>query len=75
MENRPKRCGPTRLAYIWALNGQYKIPLPLNDQGQPIGLDSGTFVRWLGTFCENGLLCPLTPMGWLSVPEKFEQDC
>ena len=59
MENRLKRRGPTRLADIWALDGEYKIPLPLNDQGQLIGLDGGTFVRWLGTFCENSLLCLL----------------
>ena len=59
MENRLKRHGPTRLANIWALDGEYKIPSPLNDQGQLIGLDGGTFVRWLGTFCENSLLCLL----------------
>ena len=75
MENRLKRRGPTRLADIWALDGEYKIPLPLNDQGQLIGLDGGTFIRWLGTFCKNGLLFMLTPAGWPRVLEKFKQDC
>ena len=48
--------GKTRLADVWALNGEYKIPLPLNDQGQSIGEGGGTFDRWLGSFCENDLL-------------------
>ncbi|KAK9988259.1 hypothetical protein SO802_028498 [Lithocarpus litseifolius] len=74
-ENRPKRRGPTKLANTWALNGEYKITLPLTDQGQPIGVDSGTFVRWLGSFCKNGLLCSLMPAGWPSVLEHFKQDC
>lgn len=39
------------------------------------GMDGGTFIRWLGTFCGNGLLCSLTPAGWPTVPEKFKQDC
>nr|POF03249.1 hypothetical protein CFP56_55586 [Quercus suber] len=43
-ENAPKRHGPTRLANIWALDGSWKIQLPLNDEGQPIGPDDKTFV-------------------------------
>jgi len=74
-ENRPGKRGKTRLADIWAMNGEYKIQLPLNDEGQPIGNDGELFVRWLGSFCENGLLCPLTPAGWPSVPQKFKNDC
>ena len=73
MENRLKRRGPTRLADIWALDGEYKIPLPLNDQGQPNGLDGGTFIRWLGTFCKNGLLFTLTPAGWPRVLENLNR--
>ncbi|KAK9987861.1 hypothetical protein SO802_028100 [Lithocarpus litseifolius] len=75
VENRHKRRGPTKLADIWALNGSWKIPLPLNDQGQPIGLDGKTFIQWLGTFCYNGLLCPLVLVGWPKVPENYKQDC
>ena len=73
-ENAPKRRGPTRLADIWALNGSWKIPLSLNDEGQPIGEDSKTYVRWLGSFCNNPLLCPLMPAGWPSIPKKFKED-
>ncbi|XP_050264239.1 uncharacterized protein LOC126708490 [Quercus robur] len=74
-ENRPGKRGKTRLADIWAMTGEYKIQLSLNDEGQPIGDDGELFVRWLGSFCENGLLCPLTPAGWPSVPQKFKKDC
>ncbi|KAL0016600.1 hypothetical protein SO802_003669 [Lithocarpus litseifolius] len=74
-ENRLKRRGPTKQAEIWALDGSWKIRLPLNDQGQPIGPDSKTFVRWLGTFFRNGLLCPLVPAAWPKVEEKFKLDC
>ena len=75
VENAPRRRGPTRLANIWALDGSWKISLLLNDQGQLIGSDGKTFIRWLGTFCYNGLLCPLVPTGWPKVPEKYKQDC
>ena len=44
-ENSPKRHGPTRLADIWALDGTWKIPLPLNDEGEPIGEDGKTYVQ------------------------------
>ena len=74
-ENAPKRRGPIRLADIWALDGSWKIPLPLNDEGQPIGEDGKTYVRWLGSFCYNSLLCPFMPAGWPSVPKKFKEDC
>ncbi|KAK9991885.1 hypothetical protein SO802_026870 [Lithocarpus litseifolius] len=74
-ENRHKSRGKTKLSDIWAMTGEYKIQLPLNDEGQPIGKDGSLFVRWLGTFCENGMLCPLTPAGWPSVAAKFKQDC
>ena len=60
---------------LWALDGSWKISLLLNDQGQLIGSDGKTFIRWLGTFCYNGLLCPLVPTGWPKVPEKYKQDC
>ena len=60
-ENRPGRCGKIRLVDIWAMIGKYKIEFSLNDQGQPIREDGSLFIRWLGLFCENGLLCPLTP--------------
>ncbi|KAK9993552.1 hypothetical protein SO802_023255 [Lithocarpus litseifolius] len=60
-ENRRARRGKTKLANIWAMTGEYKIQLPLNDEGQPIGKDGSLFVWWLGTFCENGLLCRLMP--------------
>ena len=75
MENASKRRGPTRLANIWALDGSWKIPLPLNDEGQLIGEDSKTYVQWLGSFCYNSLLCSLMPAGWPRVPEKFKEDC
>ncbi|KAL0011654.1 hypothetical protein SO802_006762 [Lithocarpus litseifolius] len=65
-ENRRARRGKIKLADIWAMTGEYKIQLPLNDEGQPIGKDGSLFVRWLGTFCENGMLYPLTPAGWPS---------
>ena len=55
--------------------GEYKIQLPLNDEGQPIGQDESLFIRWLGSFCENDLLCPLTLAGWPSIPDNFKQDC
>ena len=74
-KNAPKRYGPTRLADIWALDGSWKIPLSLNDEGQPIGEDCKTYVWWLGSFCYNSLLCLLMPVGWPSVPEKFKEDC
>nr|POE98451.1 putative inactive leucine-rich repeat receptor-like protein kinase [Quercus suber] len=74
-ENRLKRRGPTKLAEIWALDGSWKIRLTLNGQGQPIGPDGKTFVRWLGTFLHNGLLCPLVPAGWPNVREKVKEDC
>ncbi|KAL0009305.1 hypothetical protein SO802_010807 [Lithocarpus litseifolius] len=73
--NRLKRRGPTNLGEIWALDGSWKIPLPLDEQGQPIGPDGKTFVRWLGTFMRNGLLCPLVPVAWPNVEEKFKLDC
>ena len=73
--NRPGRCGKTRLADIWAMTGEYKIEFLLNDQGQPIGEDGSLFIRWLGLFCENDLLCPLTPTRWPSVPQNFKKDC
>ena len=72
---RPGRRGKTRLADIWAMTGEYKIQLSLNDEGQPIGNDGSLFIRWLGSFCENGLLCPLTPAGWPSVLQNFKKDC
>nr|XP_023905050.1 uncharacterized protein LOC112016800 [Quercus suber] len=71
----PGRRGKTRLADIWAMTGEYKIELPLNAEGQPIGQDGSLFVRWLGSFCENGLLCPLTPAHWPSVPKKVKEEC
>ncbi|KAK9984424.1 hypothetical protein SO802_033949 [Lithocarpus litseifolius] len=73
--NRLKRRGPTNLAEIWALDGSWKIPLPLNEKGQPIGPDGKTFVRWLGTFFRNGLLCPIVPVAWPNVEEKVKLDC
>ncbi|KAK9995744.1 hypothetical protein SO802_020430 [Lithocarpus litseifolius] len=73
--NRLQRRGPSNLGAIWALDGSWKIPLPLNEQGQPIGPDGKTFVRWLGTFMRNGLLCPLVPVAWPNVEEKFKLDC
>lgn len=30
---------------------------------------------WLGTFCYNGLLCPLVPIGWPKVPKNYKKDC
>ncbi|XP_030936431.1 uncharacterized protein LOC115961623 [Quercus lobata] len=60
---------------LLALDGSWKILLPLNDQGQPIDDDGKIFVPWLGTFCHNGLLCPLVPAGWPKVDEKFKDDC
>nr|POE58753.1 hypothetical protein CFP56_47581 [Quercus suber] len=72
--NRPGRRGKTRLADIWAMIGEYKIELPLNAGGQPIGEDGSLFVWWLGSFCENGLLCPLTPAHWPSVPKKVKEE-
>nr|POF03250.1 hypothetical protein CFP56_55587 [Quercus suber] len=42
-ENAPKSRGPTRLADIWALDGSWKIPFLLNDEGQPIGPNDKTF--------------------------------
>ena len=74
-ENAPKRRDPTRLADIWPLDGSWKIPLPLNDEGQLIGEDGKTYIQWLGSFCYNSLLCLLMPAGWPSVPENFKQDC
>ncbi|XP_050264207.1 uncharacterized protein LOC126708456 [Quercus robur] len=74
-ENRPGKRGKTRLADIWAMIGEYKIQLPLNDEGQPIDDDGSLFVWWLGSFCKNGLLCSLSPVGWPSVPQKFKNDC
>ncbi|KAL0008601.1 hypothetical protein SO802_010103 [Lithocarpus litseifolius] len=38
-ENRRARRGKTKLADIWAMTCEYKIQLPLNDEGQPIGKD------------------------------------
>ena len=67
--------GKTRLANIWAMTGEYKIQLSLNDEGHSIGVDRSLFIQWLGSFCENGLLCLLTPTGWPSVPQNFKQDC
>ena len=49
------------------MTGEYKIQLSLNDEGQPIGRVGSLFVRCLGSFCKNGLLCPLTLVGWPSV--------
>ena len=60
---------------LWALDGSWKISLLLNDQGQLIGPDSKIFTRWLGTFCYNGLLCPLVPTRWPKVLDKYKQDC
>ncbi|KAL4610256.1 hypothetical protein ACB092_08G038200 [Castanea dentata] len=75
-ENRHARRGRTKLADIWAMTGDdYKIPLPLNAEGQPIDRAGSLFKRWLGLFCENGLLCPLTPAGWPSVAEKYKRAC
>ncbi|KAL4633406.1 hypothetical protein ACB092_04G120600 [Castanea dentata] len=75
-ENRRARRGRTKLADIWEMTGDdYKIPLPLNAEGQPIDRAGSLFKRWLGSFCENGLLCPLTPAGWPSVAEKYKRDC
>ncbi|KAL4596520.1 hypothetical protein ACB092_12G169100 [Castanea dentata] len=75
-ENTPARCSKTKLADIWAMTGDdYKIPLPLNAEGQPIDRAGSLFKRWLGSFCENGLLCPLTPARWPSVAEKHKRDC
>ena len=54
--------------------GEYKIELPLNDQGQPIREDGSLFVQWLDSFCENGLLCPLMPTGWPCIPQNFKKD-
>nr|POE95710.1 hypothetical protein CFP56_40722 [Quercus suber] len=71
----PGRRGKTRLADIWAMTSEYKIDLPLNAGGQPIGEDGSLFVRWLGSFCENGLLCPLTPAHWPSVSKKVKEEC
>nr|POE59733.1 hypothetical protein CFP56_38352 [Quercus suber] len=73
--NRPGRCGKTQLADIWAMTGEYKINLPLNAEGQPIEEDGSLFVWFLGSFCENGMLCPLTPAEWPKVPKKVKEDC
>nr|POE89145.1 hypothetical protein CFP56_74746 [Quercus suber] len=73
--NRPGIRGKTRLADIWAMTGEYKINLPLNAEGQPIEEDGSLFVRFLGSFCENGMLCPLTPAEWPKVPKKVKEDC
>ncbi|XP_065639099.1 uncharacterized protein LOC136071569 [Quercus suber] len=56
------------------MTGEYKIDLPLNAEGQPIGEDGSLFIRWLGSFCENGMLFPLTFVDWPSIPQKFKQD-
>nr|POF08237.1 hypothetical protein CFP56_74405 [Quercus suber] len=66
--NRLGRRGKTRLVDIWAMTGEYKIQLLLNDEGQLIGEDRSLFIRWLGSFCENGLFCPLMSVDWPSVP-------
>nr|POE84282.1 hypothetical protein CFP56_71292 [Quercus suber] len=73
--NRPGRRGKTRLADIWAMTGEYKIELLLNAEGQPIEDDGSLFVRFLGSFCENGMLCPLTPADWPKVPKKVKEEC
>lgn len=59
LENRRNTCGKTKLKDIWELNGDEKIQLELNSEGQPIGDIGETFNRWLGTFCNNPFLCLL----------------
>lgn len=47
-----------------------RIPVSLNDLGQPIGNEAATLSSFLGTLARDGTLAPLTYANWKRFPEK-----
>jgi len=47
-----------------------RIPVSLNASGLPIGKEAATLSSFLGTLARDGILAPLSHLGWKSVPEK-----
>lgn len=67
-----KRCGrgPTLCLKVWTMPEGVRIPVSLNDLGQPIGNEAATLSSFLGTLARDGTLAPLTYANWKRFPEK-----
>ncbi|RLM64397.1 uncharacterized protein C2845_PM16G19560 [Panicum miliaceum] len=47
-----------------------RIPVSLNASGLPIGKEAATLSSFLGTLARDGILAPLSHLGWKNVPER-----
>ena len=73
--SRSGRHGKTKLADIWAMTGEYKIQLPLNDQGQPIRKMGLCLFGGRARFARMAYYASFRLLGWPSIPQKFKNDC
>jgi len=65
---RPR--GSTLCLKLWTMPKGMRIPVSLNASGLPIGKEAATLSSFLGTLARDGILAPLSHLGWKSVPEK-----
>ncbi|PUZ48835.1 hypothetical protein GQ55_7G277500 [Panicum hallii var. hallii] len=65
---RPR--GSTLCLKLWTMPKGMRIPVSLNASGLPIGKEAATLSSFLGTLARDGILAPLSHLGWKNVPEK-----
>uniref|UniRef100_K3ZQ58 Uncharacterized protein n=1 Tax=Setaria italica TaxID=4555 RepID=K3ZQ58_SETIT len=69
-EKRRRGRGSTLCLKIWTMPEGVRIPVSLNDLGQPIGNEAATLSYFLGTIARDVTLAPLTYTDWRGFPEK-----
>ncbi|CAL5089589.1 unnamed protein product [Urochloa decumbens] len=69
-EKRRRGRGCTLCLKIWTMPEGVRIPVSLNDLGQPIENEADTLGNFLGTIARDVILAPLTYTDWRRFPEK-----
>ncbi|KAL6843728.1 hypothetical protein ACP4OV_026299 [Aristida adscensionis] len=55
---------------VWTLPEGVRIPVALDNSGEPIGKEAATLTSFLGSLARDGVLTPLVYLDWRFVPEK-----
>ncbi|KAL6897389.1 hypothetical protein ACP4OV_007085 [Aristida adscensionis] len=69
-EKKRRGRGRTICIKVWNMPEGVRVPLSLNDLGEPIGNKAAAFGSFLTTLARDGTLAPLTYASWKRFPEK-----
>ena len=66
-----RKRGPTRMAKVWAQEKGDRIPILVNEHGQPINDKSSHLTHFMGTLSRSGKYCPIyKPWNKVDVEKK-----